>query len=505
MNQRKTGMILSYIHILVSNTIAIIYTPYMLRLMGQSEYGLFGTANSFTSYLSLLSLGIGGAYFRFNARYRAANDREGEKRINGMFLTIFTSLSVLVFIGGMICVYFAGHLVENTFSARELGKLRIIMVLLTINMMITFIFNVVSMALQAYEKYSFIHLVTLSSGIITPVINVIVLNLGGRAVSISAISLIISFVCYIIYFIYARKAIRLEFSFRGFDKDIMKEIFVFSGFLFLNSITDQITFSTDNIVLSAVKGTTAVAVYSVGSNFKNYFQQFAAGVSGVFGPTIHMNVAQGNDLKVLDDIFIRVGRIQFYIVSLVLIGYLSIGQDFVQLWAGDGYQDAYYIGLMLMISVFVPSIQGVGLEIQKALNMHKARSLVYFCIALINVAITIPLSRLWGGLGAAFATMICMITGATMFMNLYYWKRIGLDIPRFIKSMINILPGYILPIGVGITINLCIEIDNYMGILLSAVLISVCFFISIWTFSMNPYEKELIKKSIQRIYRALTK
>lgn len=499
MNQRKAGMILSYLQIFVSNTISLIYTPYMLRVMGQSEYGLFGTANSFISYLSLLSFGIGGAYMRFNARSRAAHDREEEKRINGMFLTVFSFLALLVFIGGIICILLAEPLVKNTFTSRELTRLRIIMFMLTINMIITFIFNVVSMALQAYEKYAFIRTVTLVSGIITPILNVIALNLGGRAVAISVISLFVSFFCYVVYFIYARHSIKLEFSFCGFDKGVMREIFIFSGYLFLNSITDQITFSTDNIILSAVKGTAAVAVYTVGANFKNYFQQFASGISGVFGPSIHMMVAQNRDMKALDELFIRVGRVQFYVVSLILIGYISIGQDFVSLWAGTEYHEAFYIGLMLMLSVFVTSFQSVGLEIQKALNKHKARSVVYFFIALLNVVLTIPFSQWWGGIGAAIATLICMILGSVIFMNLYYWKRIGLNIPAFWKSMCSILPGYICPIIVGLLMNRYVQLDRYLEILAAAVIISVVFAISIWKFSMNEYEKNLFREPIKKV------
>ena len=146
-------------------------------------------------------------------------------------------------------------------------------------------FNVVLMALQAYEKYIALRVVALVSSVITPIVNIIALRMGGRAIAITAISLSWSILCYIFYFFYARKAIRLEFSFKGFQKDALKEIFVFSGFLFLNSITDQITFSTDNIVLSAVSGTGAVAVYTVGSQFKNYFQQFSTSVSSVFSPS----------------------------------------------------------------------------------------------------------------------------------------------------------------------------------------------------------------------------
>lgn len=500
MNQRKAGAMLSYAHIIITNTIALIYTPFMLRMMGQSEYGLYGTANSFISYLSILNFGIGGAYIRFNAKYRANQDNEGEKRLNGMFLTIFVALSFLVFVGGLSFIALAGKLVENTFSSQELLKLRIIMFILTINIMISFIFNVVMMALQAYEQFVFIRLVLLSAGIINPIINVIALMLGGRAVAISAISFVISVLTYLIFFVYARKKICMQFSFSGFKKNELKELFIFSGFLFLNSITDQITFSTDNLVLSAVKGTTAVAVYSVGANFKGYFQNFSSSISSVFAPQINRIVANNGSLKELDEIFIRIGRIQFYVVSLILIGYLSIGHDFVNLWAGQDYSDAFYMGGLLMLSVFVPSFQNVGLEIQKAKNLHKARSIAYFLIALINVLLTIPFSVLWGGIGAALATALCMFLGTVVFMNIYYAKKIQLDIIGFWKSIFSILPGYIVPVVMGAAINRFWKLDSYYDILGAVVIILVSFLGSVWLFSMNEYEKNLLKKPVIKIW-----
>jgi len=499
MNQRKAGTLLSYLHILVANTISIIYTPYMLQMMGQSEYGLYGTAGSFISYLSVLSFGIGGAYIRFNTRCRAANDREGEKQLNGMFLTVFSVLALLVFLGGIGCIALAEELVETTFTARELYKLRIILLLLTVNMMITFVFNVVMMALQAYEQYLVLRIVALVTSIATPVANVIALRLGGRAIAITAVSLAISICCYVFYFFYARKAIRMEFSFRGFRKDVLKEIFIFSGFLFLNSITDQITFSTDNIVLSAIKGTNAVAVYTVGAQFKNYFQQFSTSVSSVFAPSVNMLVAKKQDMKELDALFIRVGRIQFYVVSLVLIGYISIGQDFIRLWAGEDYGEAFYIGLLLMLSVFVPSFQNVGLEIQKAKNMHKLRSVVYFFIALTNIGLTIPLSRLYGGIGAAFATTFCMTVGYVVFMNWHYQTHVGLDIRGFWGSILGILPSYILPATTGLLIHCYWALNSFADVLVVAVIISVVFAGSVYGFSMSEYERTMVKKPVLKL------
>ena len=54
MNQRKAGTLLSYAYIIITNTISLFYTPFMLRMMGQSDYGLYGTASSFIAYRSVL-------------------------------------------------------------------------------------------------------------------------------------------------------------------------------------------------------------------------------------------------------------------------------------------------------------------------------------------------------------------------------------------------------------------------------------------------------------------
>ena len=122
-NQRKVGTILSYVQIIVSNTISLIYTPFMLRMLGQSEYGLFGTASSLTSYLSLFSFGIAGSYVRFNALYRAKNDIEGERKLNGIFFTIFSVISVLVLITGCILVLLADSIFGNSLTNEELKYL----------------------------------------------------------------------------------------------------------------------------------------------------------------------------------------------------------------------------------------------------------------------------------------------------------------------------------------------------------------------------------------------
>ena len=69
MDQKKAGVLLSYGQTVLSTLISLVYTPVMLRLLGQSEYGLYTLVNGFISNLALMSFGLGSAYMRYYARF----------------------------------------------------------------------------------------------------------------------------------------------------------------------------------------------------------------------------------------------------------------------------------------------------------------------------------------------------------------------------------------------------------------------------------------------------
>lgn len=76
-NQLKIGIVLSYVSTGINMLIQLLYTPVMIHLLGQSEYGLYTLVGSFVSYLSLFSLGFTGAYLRFYSKKKAQMMREG--------------------------------------------------------------------------------------------------------------------------------------------------------------------------------------------------------------------------------------------------------------------------------------------------------------------------------------------------------------------------------------------------------------------------------------------
>ena len=67
--QRKSGAILSYVSIILATLVQLIYTPFLIRMLGQSEYGLYSLVYSIIGYLTVLDLGFGNAIIVYTAKY----------------------------------------------------------------------------------------------------------------------------------------------------------------------------------------------------------------------------------------------------------------------------------------------------------------------------------------------------------------------------------------------------------------------------------------------------
>ena len=138
--QRKSGVILSYVSIIASTLVQLLYTPFLTKMLGQSEYGLYSLIASIIGYLTVLDLGFGNAIIVYTAKYRANKEYEKEKKMQGMFKVIFCILAIIVAIIGVGLYLSVDSIFGKTMNVIELQKAKIMMIILTFNMIITFIF-----------------------------------------------------------------------------------------------------------------------------------------------------------------------------------------------------------------------------------------------------------------------------------------------------------------------------------------------------------------------------
>ena len=500
-SERKAGVLISYAGQAVKIMVGLFYTPVMLRLLGQSEYGLYQLVYSVVSYLSLLSLGFGSSYMRFYSRFKARKDEEAVAKLNGMFLLIFTALSIICIICGITMIGNIEEIFGNGLTDSEYNTARILMGLLVINLALTFPNSIFNCAITAHEKFLFQKSLILLQNLLSPFLALPLLVMGYGSVGMVSVTTFLTLAMLLFNVFFCVKKLKICFIFHGLDISLLKEMWVFTFFIFINQIIDQINWSVDKFLLGRYAGTTAVAVYGVGGQINSMYLEFSSSISNVFVPKVNKIVAETDNNTTLTKLFTKVGRIQFILLSLIITGFIFFGRSFIILWAGDEYQFAYIVTLFLCVPVTVPLIQNLGIEIQRAKNMHKARSIVYLFIAIANVFISIPLIKLFGPAGAALGTAISLFAGNIIFMNWYYHARIGMNMFYFWKEIAKFIPALIAPCVVGIIIMKFANITGLVKLGVFVIIYTIVYGLSMYFLGMNEEEKQLVMGPIRKILR----
>lgn len=502
-NQLKAGVVLNYVVIILNTVVGLLYTPYMLRMMGQSEYGLYSLVASVIAYLTVLDLGFGNAIVRYTAKFRAEKKTEEQYEMFGMFFLLYLVIGIIAFGIGLGLYFNVGNLFGDTMTAVELDRARIMMLLLVANLAFTFPMSIWGSIIQAYEDFVFQKSLNIFRIILNTAVMICLLHFGYKAVAMVVVQTIFNVLTLVLNFIYCRRKLNIHiyFRFKHFHWGFLKEVAIYSFWIFLNAIMDRVYWSTGQFVLGAIVGTAAVAVFAIAIQLEGMYMQFSTAISSVFLPKVTAMVATNRSRKEISDLFIRTGRMQYIVLAYILSGFIIFGRQFIELWAGAGYTDAYIISLLFFIPLTVPLIQNLGITILQARNEMKFRSVLYIIIALVSLAMQIVLTRFFGGIGCAMGVSGALVVGQILIMNVYYRRRQDLDIKTFWKeiSKMSIIP-IVLIFSSMMVIRHFFALDSWGKLILGIAAFSLVYIPLFFRFSMTDYERNLFISMFHKIF-----
>lgn len=248
-NQIKAGVVLSYVNLALGTLIPVFYTPIMLRMLGQSEHGLYALANSAVGYLSLLSFGFGSTIFRYFSKYRAENDVESIRRTYGFFLKLYLGLMLVVIVGGTALMHLAPMLFDRKLAKSELDTLRYLIPVLSMHTAVTFPLSIFNSLIMSHERYLFRRIMDILGTILVPVSNLIALYLGYASIGLAVSGFLLELVMSIPCIIYCTRSLGYTPTFKPVPKTLVRELVGFSSYVFLSSIADVFFWSTDKVIL----------------------------------------------------------------------------------------------------------------------------------------------------------------------------------------------------------------------------------------------------------------
>ncbi len=329
---------------------------------------------------------------------------------------------------------------------------------------------------------------------------IILLMLGYKAVAMVVVTTIFNILTLGSNFLYCLHFMKIKLFFGKFQWGFLKEVFFYSLWIFMSVVMDKVYWSTGQFVLGAYVGTMAVAVFAVAIQLQRMYMSFSLAISNLFLPKVTAMVVKDANEKVVSDLFIKTGRIQYCVIVLILSGFFLFGRSFIVLWAGSGYEDAYVISMIFFVPFTVDLIQNIGLVILQARNQVKFRSILSFLAALGSFGIQIPLAKRYGGIGCAIGIAVGLVVAQVIVMNVYYKLRQKIDIFMFWLNIfrMSIIPALITFIAYWIL--QCVVIDSWKNWVVCVVVYLTVYLPMFFLFSMNSFERNLVTTPLMKFF-----
>jgi O-antigen/teichoic acid export membrane protein len=498
-NQLGAGVLLSYLGQAIQILLTLFYTPVMRRLLGQSEYGVYEIVVGVVGMLSLLTLGFGQSYIKHYSDCRVKEDGEREvARLNGLFLLVFSVLGTVVLILGGVLYCNAEAVLGSKLSMAEMALSRRLLLILAVNSALNFPLTVYNNYIIAHEKFIPLQFINLFATVLNPGLSFPLLLLGFGSMGMSVAMLCVTLGKLVISVLYCHIRLKMRFSFRQLRFGTLRIVFAFSFYIFIDNIASTINVGVDRFLLGRMIGAVAAAVYAVGGQINTLYISLSTAISSVFTPRVNRMVAEGCSDKALSGVFIRVGKIQFGTLLLILSGFAVFGRRFMSFWAGEGYEESFFVALILLCGYTVDLIQNVGIEIQRAKGYQKYRSLVNSIAAALNLGVSILLIPKLGATGAAIGTAVIWTVSCGLVTNLIYAKVISLSVGRFWREILRMSVGGILPLALGVValplINTC-PLPIYFLLIAAFVLLYAC---SMYLLGLRRSERAALVTSLGR-------
>ncbi|GAA3641628.1 lipopolysaccharide biosynthesis protein [Flavivirga jejuensis] len=506
MSQLKKGAFLNYTTIILINVIGLLITPFILNHLGKEEYGIFLTIGALVGTISLLDFGLNNTVVRFVAKYKAEKDKIGQENFLATTMLIYLGISTLVVIIGVV---FYGY-IDTYFTKMNPGEIEIAKVIFII-----FIFNLaiglpggsLTGICYGYEKFVFPKTLNIIRYILRSITVVAVLLLGGKAIALVIVDSIFN-ICIILitgYYVFYKLDVKIKLH--SFSVDFIKKIFSYSTWIFVFALVGLLQWKAGHWVLGRISPPEVLSIYGIGIVLGSYYGAFSTAISSVFLPRATKMSVDDASGEALTDMMIKIGRLSFIVLMFILTAFILFGKQFVYLWVGrelgdDGSFQSWVIALMIMVAYTLPLVQGFGNSILEAKNKLKFKAILYLSFMILGTILGAILAHDYGAIGMMIGSVIAWIIVQNV-MNFYYHNKIGLNIIRFFKELLNkTILVIVIALAIGYFINsISVSVNDWVNFITKSILYTFVFSILMYYIGLIEFEKELFKKTFSRLFK----
>lgn len=493
MSQIKAGAIISYVSIGVNLLIGLLYTPWMIHSIGKESYGLYVLATSVIS-LFVFDFGLGSAVTRFVSRYLAEKRIDKVNNFMGLVVKLYMGIDIFFFLV-LLSVFFFIPTIYQELTPDEIEKFKIVYAIAASYSIISFPFIPADGIITAHEKFVQLKLSDLFNKVFIVITMAMCLLAGYGLYALVMVNAISGVLTILIKLAIIKRHTDVVPNVQYSNKEEFRHIAGYSGWVTVTALAQRLIFNIAPTILGMVSGSAEIALFGIAATFEAYVFTFANALNGLFLPSV-TKITMDKDGDVLP-LMVRVGRIQIFIIGLIVLGFIGVGRDFINLWIGPDFSDAYTCVVLLIVPSFFFLPQLIGSNAVLAQNKVKNQAIVFTIMGLFNIVAGYLLASYYGALGFAVSIFFAY-TIRTVGMDIVFKKELGLDVLTFFRqSFISMAPALLLSTCAIITLTILWISSSWIMLLAKVVVIAIVYIMILVALGLNKNEKDLFIRPLK--------
>lgn len=501
MKNRNIGIALSYANTFLNMIIGLFMSTFLLRTLGDTDYGIYQTVSSFVNYLVLLEFGTGTIMVRNISlcRSKNASGEELERNISTIW-SIGNILSVLILVVSIIFYFSIDQIYSVSLTPEQITYAKNIFIFVAANLIISFMWQTLKSVALGFEDYTFSSWLSIVKLLVRTVLLVVLLIPFKNSIVVAIVDAALSLVVFVYTYIYCVRKFKVRIDFSSFDRLILKSMLPLCLAVFLQAIMTQANNNVAKFVIGIIMNPETVSLYSVGLYIYSMCNSINSLPVGIYAPQTAVIVTKSDgDGAKMTSFMIQPARLILLAGGSVVFGFIAAGKPFINIVYGSAYIEAWLIAIMLMLPTIFTTPVSFVVNVLDVLNKRLVRSIILVGTTVINIFLTIFLIGKFGVVGAAFSTGFCNFLGLAVLSNIYYIKAIRLKIFRLYRCCYKGILLYQI-IGAAVGYTLSTYISNQVAAFLAGGFAYVAIaFGGFVLFGMNETERKVADKILVKL------
>jgi O-antigen/teichoic acid export membrane protein len=409
-------------------------TPFILRSLGEADFGVWVLATVVISYGALLDLGMGSAIVKHVADASARGDDAGARTLLATATRIYLALSILVLVLGLVVATQIEHLVElgQTTGATAAAVLALTTVSFALNLAAT----PAGGALRGLQRYDLTNAITVVNTLATAALTILVLSRGMGVVAMVAVTVPVTLLSQVVTVVLLRR-LNPTFAPRWspVSRAAARSLTRFGLTLSVSQLAVLLQKRTSEIIIASALSVSAVAPFSLARRLSELPHMISDQFIKVLLPVASETNATGEPggLRRLYLVSTRITLVLVLPLALCL-GFLA--GDLLELWVGEEYRDSAVLVVVLVIASVAFTSQWPAGSVFQGIGRFGWFAVASLVSGALNVLLTIVLVQRYGLIGVVFGTLVPTALEALCFVLPYAARKLDVSARAFTREVL---------------------------------------------------------------------